>query len=70
MTIMIRDIELMAGCFCFLLEFKGFLYFLGCTPRILGGITWRAQKELPISNSKIAPYAKYIFVFHHQAICY
>jgi hypothetical protein len=53
MTIMIRDIELMTGCFWFLWEFKGFLYFLGCPPRFLGGITWRPQKEPPISNSKI-----------------
>ena len=27
--------------------------FLDCPPRILGGFTWRLQKEPPISNSKI-----------------
>jgi hypothetical protein len=30
-----------------------FFVFLGCPPRILGGITWRPQNEPPISNSKI-----------------
>jgi hypothetical protein len=53
MTIMIRDVELMVGCFLFLLEFIGFLYFLDCPHRILGGITWRPQKKSPISNSKM-----------------
>jgi hypothetical protein len=52
MTIMIRDVELMVGCF-FFLEFIGLLYFLDCPPTILGGITWRSQKEPPISNSFI-----------------
>ena len=54
MAIMIRVAELMARCFWILWEFARFLYFLDCPPRILGGISWRLQKELPISNSKIA----------------
>jgi hypothetical protein len=29
------------------------LFFLDYPPRILDGITWRLQKEPPISNSKI-----------------
>jgi hypothetical protein len=33
--------------------YKDFSIFLDCPPRILGGITWRPQKEPPISNSKI-----------------
>ena len=45
---------MMAGCFWFLWEFEGFLYFLDYPPRILGGFTWRLQKEPPISNSKIS----------------
>ena len=49
MIIMIR----VAECFWFLWEFVGFLYFLDCLPRILGGFTWRLQKKHPISNSKI-----------------
>ena len=53
MAIMIRVAELMARCFWILWEFIEFLYFLDCPPRILGGITWRLQKEPPISNSKI-----------------
>jgi hypothetical protein len=53
MAIMIRDVELMVECFWFLWEFKGFLYFFSCPPKILGGIMWRPQKEPPISNSKI-----------------
>ena len=53
MTIMIRVVELMAVYFLFLWEFVGFLYFLDCPPRILGGITWRLQKNHLISNSKI-----------------
>ena len=53
MAIMIRVAELMARCFWFLWEFVGFLYFLDCPPRILGGFTWRLQNEPPISNIKI-----------------
>ena len=54
MAIMIRVGELMAGCFWFLWEFVGFLYFLDCPLRILGAFTWRLQKEPSISNSKMA----------------
>jgi hypothetical protein len=50
MIIMIRYVELLTGCFLFLWEFIGFLYFLDCPPRILGDITWRPQKGL-VSNS-------------------
>ena len=52
MAIMIRVAELMAGCFWFLWEFIGFLYFLNGQSRILCGFTWRLQKEPPISSSK------------------
>ena len=37
MVVIIRGIGLMAGCFCFLSEFIGFLFFLGCLFRILDG---------------------------------
>jgi hypothetical protein len=33
--------------------FFNFSFFLDCPPRILGGFTWRPQKEPLISNSKI-----------------
>ena len=32
------------------------LFFLDCPPRILGGFSWRLQKEPAISNSKIGVY--------------
>ena len=53
MAIMVRFAELMARCLWFLWEFVEFLYFLDCPHRILGGITWKLQKEPPISNIKI-----------------
>jgi hypothetical protein len=54
MTIMIKVAELMTECFWFLWEFIGFLYFLDCPSKILGGFTWRLQKKKPpISNSKM-----------------
>jgi hypothetical protein len=74
MIIMIRDVELMAGCFLFLWEFIGFLYFLDCPPRILCDIMWRSQKEPPISNSTIGNIACYLKnckshrVFQEQAV--
>ena len=37
MAIIIRVVELMTGCFLLLLEFIGFLFFLGCLFRILDG---------------------------------
>ena len=61
MANMIRVAELMARCFRFLWEFIEFLYFLDWPPRILGGITWRLQKEPPISNSKISFETKLIY---------
>ena len=54
MAIMIRVTELMAVCFWFLWKFIKIFYFLDCPPRILGGFTWRLQKEPPISNGKIS----------------
>ena len=36
MAIIIRVVRLVARYFLFLWEFIGFLYFLDCTPRILG----------------------------------
>jgi hypothetical protein len=53
---MIRDVELMIGCFWFLWEFIGFIYFLDCRPKILGDITWSPQKETSMSKSKISLY--------------
>jgi hypothetical protein len=43
---------------------KDFFIFLGYPPRILSGITWRLQKEPPISNSKITEiiHANYQFL--------
>ena len=38
MTIMIRVVGLMTEYFWFLWEFLELLYFLGCRPRILGGL--------------------------------
>jgi hypothetical protein len=54
MTIMIRDVELMADVSDFCENFKDFSMFLGCPLRILAGITWRPRKEPPICNSKKA----------------
>jgi hypothetical protein len=51
----------------FFWEFKGFLYFVGRPPRILGGIMWKPQKEPPISNSKI-PMCKIIVTTNPKII--
>ena len=54
MTIMIRVVELMAWMFLIFVRIcRISLFFLDCPPRILGGFTWRFQKEPPISNSKM-----------------
>jgi hypothetical protein len=51
---MVNQINWMARCFAFLWEFLRFLsFFLEYLPKILGGFTWRLQKEPPISNSKM-----------------
>ena len=48
MIIIIRVVGLMDGCFWFLWEFIGFLYFLLCPPMILGGFMWRQQMSLQL----------------------
>ena len=50
MAIIIRAAELIARYFWFLSEFVKIFYFLDCPLRILGGFTWRLQKEPPISK--------------------
>ena len=50
MAINIPIFQLMVGCFWLLWEFLRFYLF---SQRISWGLTWRLQKEPPISNSKI-----------------
>ena len=50
MAINIPICQLMVGCFWLLWEFLRFYLF---SHRISWGLTWRLQKESPISNSKI-----------------
>ena len=56
MAIMIRVAELMPDVSDFCENLLDFSIFLDSLPRILGGFTWRLQKEPPISNSKIQTY--------------
>jgi len=53
MTIKIRVVGLMAGCFWFLWEFLKFLYFLECPSKIIGGLHMETSKKPSVSNSKI-----------------
>ena len=53
MTIMIRVAKRWLDVSDFCENLQDFSIFLDCPPRILGGFTWRLQKEPPISNNKI-----------------
>jgi hypothetical protein len=63
MTIMIRVVGFTAGCFWFLWEFIGFVYFFRVSTYILRGFTWRFQKEASISNSNMHRYELFMECF-------
>ena len=53
MAIMIRVDKRWPDVSDFCENLQDFSIFLDCSPRILGGFTWRLQKEPPNGSSKI-----------------
>ena len=66
-TIMIRVVGLMTGCFYFYENLYDLSIFLKCPPRILGGFMWRLKRSLQLV--KVSLYANlwdYLYYFYND----